>query len=258
MIRFFVLFGALWAVALIGAGCEDAAETAEATQANQAAVDTHILVFTKTDGWRHESIPSGVAAMWELAEEHDFSVTATEDASFFSEDRLNSYDAVVFLNTTETIFDDDQRAAFESYIQQGGGFVGVHSAADTEYDWPWYGELVGAYFDGHPPVQEGRIEIVDGEHPSTEHLADQWIHTDEWYSYRDVYEGINVLLNLDEESYDLGDTPAMGEQHPIAWYHEYDGGRAWYTGLGHTVDAYQDDDFRQHLLGGIKWAAGMQ
>lgn len=218
--------------------------------------DFEVLIFTKTEGFRHDSISDGVAAVQRLGQTHDFGVTHTERASVFTEEELQTYDVVVFLNTTGELFDDDQQAAFQTYIQAGGGFVGVHSATDTNYEWDWYGELVGAYFDGHPSVQEGRLEIVDAEHPSTDMLPDPWVRTDEWYSFRDVYDGLNVLINLDEDSYDLEDTPAMGDDHPVAWYHEYDGGRAWYTALGHTTESYEEPEFLDHLLGGLQWAAG--
>ena len=215
------------------------------------------LVFTKTEGFRHDSISDGVAAVQRLGQEHDFDVTHTERASVFAESELATYDVVIFLNTTGELFNESQQDAFKSYIENGGGFVGVHSATDTNYEWEWYGALAGAYFDGHPSVQEARIEVVDGEHPSTSMLPDPWVRTDEWYSFRDVHDDINVLLNLDEGSYDLEDTPAMGDEHPIAWYHEYEGGRSWYTALGHTAESYEEPEFLDHLLGGIQWAAGV-
>jgi cytochrome c len=216
----------------------------------------HILVFTRTSGWVHDSIEEGVAAVRRLAADNDFGVDHTEDASAFTEENLAAYDAVVFLNTSETVFDDEQRAAFQAYIRRGGGYAGVHAASDTEYDWPWYGELVGAYFASHPEVQEATIHVVDPDHPSTAHLPERWLRADEWYDFREPPgEGVNVLLLLDEDTYQGG---RMGDHHPIAWYHEYDGGRAWYTALGHTIASYREPLFLQHLLGGIEWAAGVR
>jgi len=170
---------------------------------------------------------------------------------------LARYDAVVFLLTTGTILDDNQKAAFERYIRSGGGYVGVHSASDTEYDWSWYGGLVGAYFDrihGHSKIVKATIHVTDRTHPSTMMLPAIWVRTDEWYNFATNPRGkVNVLMTLDEKSYKGG---TMGADHPIAWYHEYDGGRAWYTALGHTSESYYEPLFLAHLWGGIVYAAG--
>lgn len=221
-----------------------------------AQADFEVLVFSKTEGFRHASIPDGIETVRALGEAHGFAVTATEDAAHFTPDSLGRYAVVLFLNTTGNVLNETQQAAFQQYIREDGGFVGVHSASDTEYDWPWYNRLVGAYFDGHPPVQEATITVTDSTHPSTRMLPNPWVRTDEWYSFRDVQDGLNVLLRLDEGSYDLDGAPAMGADHPIAWYHTVDGGRAWYTALGHTSKTYDEPLFRAHLWGGIQWAAG--
>lgn len=211
-----------------------------------------VLVFSKTAGWRHDSIEPAIAALRALGAANAFAVTATEDAGHFMD--LSRYAAVVFLNTTLDVLDDAQQAAFEAYIQQGGGFVGVHAAADTEYDWPWYAGLVGAYFDSHPQVQPANVLVTDRQHPSTAGLPRRWNHTDEWYNYKaNPRADVHVLAVVAEKSYEGG---AMGHDHPIAWAHHYDGGRAWYTGLGHTTESYSDSNMLQHLLGGIEWAAG--
>lgn len=219
-----------------------------------------ILVFSKTAGFYHHSIPDGVAALQKLGAENGFEVDTTTDAGKFNEDNLKQYSAVVFLSTTGDVLDAYQEADFERYIQAGGGFVGIHAAADTEYEWVWYGKMVGGYFsdhpgiqDPHPNVQKGLIEIVDANHPSTEFLPSPWERTDEWYSYKDFNDQVNVLMTLDENSYQGG--LDMGE-HPIAWYHEYDGGRAFYTGGGHTSESFEEELFLRHLLEGIKYAIG--
>lgn len=213
-----------------------------------------ILVFSKTAGFRHDSIPDGIAALRELGAEGGFTVEDTEDAAVFTPDRLAEYDAVVFLSTTGDVLDEEQQAAFEGYIQQGGGYAGVHAAADTEYDWPWYGGLVGAWFDSHPLIQPATVEVEDRAHPATAHLGVTWDRTDEWYNYRaNPRENVRVLAALDEESYHGG---TMDGDHPIVWCQEYEGGRAFYTGGGHTKESYAEDAFRAHLLGGIRWAAG--
>jgi cytochrome c len=214
-----------------------------------------ILIFSKTAGYRHESIPAGIAAIKSLGAQHRVEVDATEAASTFTDAGLEKYRVVVFLNTTGAVLDADQHAAFERFIRHGGGFVGIHSATDTEYQWPWYGKLVGAYFLKHPPIQPATLKVVDAAHVSTRHLPAQWTRTDEWYNFRDQPAAdITVLLRIDENSYTGG---TMGEIHPMAWCHAYDGGRAWYTALGHTAESYSDSLFLQHLWGGIAWAAAL-
>jgi cytochrome c len=215
-----------------------------------------ILVFTKTAGFYHESIPTGVAAIQKLGKENGFEVDTTRDAHIFTEDELKRYKAVIFLSTTGNVLNADQQVAFERYIQAGGGYVGIHAAADTEYDWPWYNKLVGAYFLNHPNnpnVRSAAMNVVDTTHLATKGLPARWERTDEWYNYKSIYTGINTLILLDEDSYDGGEN---GDNHPIAWYHDYDGGRAFYTGGGHTKETYSEPLFLKHLLGGIQYAMG--
>jgi cytochrome c len=162
---------------------------------------------------------------------------------------------VVFLSTTGDILNATQKAAFERYIRSGGGFVGIHSASDTEYQWGWYGRLVGAYFASHPQIQQATIHIEDPAHPSTKDLPTVWQRTDEWYNFRSNPRGkVHVLATLDEATYSGG---KMGADHPIAWCQAIDGGRSWYTAMGHTVESYAEPLFRLHLLGGIESAAGV-
>ncbi|GDY46453.1 hypothetical protein SANT12839_073350 [Streptomyces antimycoticus] len=219
-----------------------------------AAEDDRVLVFSKTAGFRHDSIPDGIAAIQDLGAQGGFAVDATEDPAAFSPDNLARYDAVVFLSTTGDVLDATQQSAFEGYIQAGGGYVGVHAAADTEYDWAFYGGLAGAYFQSHPAIQPATVDVEDRAHPATAHLGATWDRTDEWYNYRtNPRERAHVLATLDESSYQGG---SMGEDHPIAWCQEYQGGRAFYTGFGHTKESYADPAFRRHLLGGIRYATG--
>jgi len=217
-----------------------------------------ILVFSKTVGWRHESIIDGKKALLDLGQEAGFDVDISENAGLFNTGTLDGYDAVVFLNTTGSIFSDGQRRAFEHYIRSGGGFVGIHSATDTEYEWPWFNKLVGAYFAGHPEQQEAEMAVVDFQHPATGFLktelqGNRWRRFDEWYNFKSVNPDISVLMTLDESTYEGGEN---GEHHPAAWYHEYDGGRAFYTAGGHTGESYRDPLFMRHLLGGIRYAMG--
>ncbi|NOV97800.1 ThuA domain-containing protein [Isoptericola halotolerans] len=216
-----------------------------------------VLVFSKTAGFRHGSIPAGIAAIEQLGVENGFSVDSTEDAGAFTDENLEQYEAVVWLSTTGDVLNDEQQEAFERYIGNGGGYAGVHAASDTEYDWPWYGELVGAYFASHPANQDATIKVEDSVHPSTDHLPERWERYDEWYNFRSSpRDEVHVLASLDESTYQVG-SGAMGADHPIAWCHEYDGGRSWYTGGGHTNESFAEPDFLEHLLGGIRTAAGV-
>tara|TARA_R110002049_G_scaffold263561_2_gene439757 strand:+ start:5505 stop:6233 length:729 start_codon:yes stop_codon:yes gene_type:complete len=212
-----------------------------------------ILVFSKTAGFRHSSIEAGVASLKKMGKEKDFTVVATEDATFFTKDVLKTYAAVIFLNTTGDILNDVQQTAFEKYIQAGGGFVGVHAATDTEYEWPWYNKLVGAYFLNHPKQQEATLTIVDKTHSSTKMLGETWRKFDEWYNFKDINPDINVVIEIDERSYEGGEN---GAHHPISWYHDYDGGRAFYTEMGHTDETFKNPKFLEHLYEGIKYAIG--
>jgi len=228
-----------------------------ATAGAQAADQTRVLVFSETAAFRHGSIPTGRAAIQQLGQENDFLVDATEDSAQFTDANLAQYDAVVWLSTTGDVLNDEQQGAFERYIQGGGGYVGIHSASDTEYDWPWYGDLVGAYFRNHPANQTADLVVADGAHPSTASLPTVWPRFDEWYNFQSNPRGnVHVLLTIDEQSYNAG-SGAMGTDHPMAWCHAYDGGRAWYTALGHTNQSFGEPLFREHLLGGIRWAAGL-
>ena len=222
-----------------------------------AQQDTTVLVFSKTAGFRHDSIPAGIAAIQALGEQNGFHVEATEDAGAFTADNLSRFSAVVWLSTTGDVLNADQQTAFENYIAAGGGYAGVHAASDTEYDWPWYGQLVGAWFKSHPQIQQATVDVEGHDHPSTVDLPDTWTRTDELYNYRtNPRADVKVLASLDESSYDPGGD-AMGD-HPIAWCHPQGAGRSWYTGGGHTIESYSEPAFLTHLAGGIKYAAGLE
>jgi len=216
-----------------------------------------ILVFSRTAGFRHASIPDGIRTVTELGAGR-WTVDATEDSSVFTAANLKNYRAVVFLSTTGNVLDDAQQKAFEQYIHAGGAWVGVHAATDTEYDWPWYGKLAGAWFVGHPAVnQEATVVVEDRTHPSTRMLPAEWKRLDEWYAFRtNPRSNVHVLASLDEKSYDPGKASMSGD-HPIMWYQDFEGGRAWYTAGGHTKESYTEPLFRQHLREGIAWAAGI-
>lgn len=220
-----------------------------------------VLVFSKTTGFRHSSIPNGIAAITKLGQENGFDVDTTENANMFNEDTLKKYSAIIFLSTTGNVLDYRQRAAFERYIQAGGGYMGIHAAADCEYDWGWYGRLVGGYFYDHPGihdtfhnVQPGMFNVVDQSNAATKDLPKQWQRTDEFYSFKKLDSAnIHVLIKIDESTYNGGKRMV---NHPMTWYHEYDGGRAFYTALGHTEDSYTETNYLKLLLGGIQYAIG--
>jgi type 1 glutamine amidotransferase len=212
-----------------------------------------VLVFSKTAAFRHTSITNGIAAIRQLGTNNNFDVVATENAADFTDANLAQFATVVFLSTTGDVLDATQQAAFERYIRAGGGYVGIHSASDTEYSWPWYGGLVGAYFTNHPAIQKAVVLTEDSNHPSTHFLAEGWLRNDEWYNFQsNPRANVHLLARLDESSYSGG---TMGGDHPIAWCHDYDGGRAWYTAGGHTSQSFTEPLFLAHLLGGIRYAA---
>src|SRR5258706_14556568 len=215
-----------------------------------------VLVFTKTAGFKHESIPAGVQAILQMAKQHHFLVDTPSDADQFNDDNLKRYRVVVFLNTTGDVLNREQQNDFERFIQAGGGYVGIHAAADTEYEWPWYGKLAGAWFNGHPNgpnVREAEFFTVDKTHISSDSLPERWKRTDEFYNYKNIQPDLHVLVKIDEKTYEGG---TNGDNHPISWYHDFDGGRAFYTGMGHTVESYTEPIFLRHVWGGMSYALG--
>lgn len=212
-----------------------------------------ILVFSKTAGYRHSSIKEGKEALLKLGKENNFDVDTTEDSTYFNSKTLSSYAVVVFLNTTGDVLNKEQQEAFEQYIRSGKGFVGIHAATDTEYSWPWFCKLVGANFASHPKQQKATLHVTDATHLSTKHLPQAWERFDEWYNFKNRNADVKVLLTIDEKSYEGGTEP---DHHSMSWYHEYDGGRSFYTALGHTEESYVEENFMKHVLGGIRYAMG--
>ena len=267
------------AVALLAAGALTlpvlAATTsaAQETEPRQEDDDYSVLVVGRTLGFRHGSIVPGTTAIIRLGEENGFDVDVWDPAQpertlpstpFTSAADLARYDAVVFLSPVDgtndpanpPLLDDAEFAAFQGYIRGGGGFAGIHAASDTMHTRPWYGQLVGASFVNHPAIQEAKLVVADRAHPSTAHLPTVWNRTDEWYNFDLNPRGdVHVLLTIDERSYSPGGG-AMGTDHPMAWCQTFEGGRSWYTALGHTDQSYAEPAFLQHVLGGIEWAAG--
>lgn len=238
------------AALLLAGGCT-AASVQSIPEASAPPSPARILVFTRTAGFRHDSIPVGVETLRALATEAGLQVEHSEDAALFDATTLSRFRAVVFLNVTGDVLDAAQQRAFEGYVAAGGGFLGVHAAADTEYDWPWYGDLVGAWFQGHPPGLQTTDVHFEGDQAG---LATDWRISDELYNYKRNPRGdVKVLATVDEDDYTGG---TMGKDHPIAWCHVSGSGRAWYTGLGHDEKVYADPTYRAHLLRGLRYATG--
>jgi type 1 glutamine amidotransferase len=225
-----------------------------AVPASAADAPYSVLVFSKTTGFRHDSIPQGIQMIRDLAAANNFTVTATEDSTQFNPTNLARFQAVVFLNTTGDVLDPTQQTALENYIHAGGGYAGIHSASDTEHDWPFYGQLVGAFFVSHPAIQQATQRVENRAFPGTSGLGQTWTRTDEWYNFQtNPRPNVRVLDTLDESSYSGG---TMGADHPFTWCQSFQGGRSFYTGNGHNQATYAEPAFRALVLGGIRYAAG--
>lgn len=216
-----------------------------------------ILVFSKTTGFRHKSIPTAITYFKNLQKETNWNIDFSEESSHFSSENLANYNVVVFLNTTGNLFNNQQKKAFKKYIANGNGFVGIHAASNTEEEWPWFTNMVGATFRDHPKVQKAKVVVhLNTQHPAINHLKKEEFFKDEWYNFKKpVAKHVNVLASVDESSYK---GKKMQMEHPITWYHYFDGGRIFYTGLGHTNEAYQDIRFKKMIKGGILWAANVK
>ncbi len=222
----------------------------------------NVLLFSKTAGWHHESIKDGVDAITEMGQKHHFNVEWQENAIWFTDEKLKNYDVIIFLNTTGDILNESQQKAMENFIKSGKGFVGIHSASDTEYDWEWYVKLVGRMFVIHPQVQTAYMKILNKRFPGMDAWQDYQLWTDEWYEFTpEKNSGLNYLITVDEKTFETkvqwGEKigRGMGDFHPIAWYQNYDGGRSFYTAMGHLPAVFKDEKFKTHLYGGIYWAA---
>src|SRR2546421_3832269 len=226
-----------------------------ATAVPAAAAPFQVLVFSKTTGFRHDSIPAGIAAIRQLGQQNNFLVDATEDDTQFTDTNLARYAAVVFLSATgDPVSTQAEKDAFQRHIEAGGGFVGIHAASDSGYTRPWYGQLVGTYFKQHPAQQNALIKVEDPNHPSTRGLPAQFTRFDEWYDFQtNPRPNVHVLTTVDDSSYS-GST--MGADHPTTWCHNVASGRSWYTALGHTTESFSEANFLHLLLGGIQTAAG--
>ena len=211
-----------------------------------------VLVITEAQGWVHDSIESGLSLIKSIGVKNNFNVYHSDNSSVITYNNLRDIKTIIFLNTTEEILNDYEQIVMETFIKSGKGFVGVHAAADTEYNWQWYGDLVGAYFRNHSDIVPAKILTIDNDHRITKHLNQDWEIEDEWYNFDYISSNIKILLKLDESSYQGGEHP---DNHPITWYQEYEGGRSFYTALGHTKEVYKDNRFIQLLEKGILYAS---
>jgi type 1 glutamine amidotransferase len=214
-----------------------------------------VLIFSKTNGYRHESIEAGIEAIKKLGAENHFSVDATEDSVDINDQKLSGYQCIIFLSTTMKVLGEPEEKALQNFIHKGGGFVGIHAATDCEYNWPWYVKMVGASFESHPEQQVAKLMVMDNKHISTKHLPAVWERKDEWYNFKNMNPDVKVLIKIDETSYKGGKN---GDNHPMAWYHDFEGGKVFYTELGHTKESYTEPFFLEHVLGGIKYSLGVK
>lgn len=207
------------------------------------------VLFTRTEGFHHESIAVAAPALTAALAERGFEVTTTDDPGTFTAETLGAVDVVVFLETTGDVLDPPEEAALQQFVEGGGGWVGVHSALDTEYDWPFYETLAGAHFLAHPAVQPATVRREDADHPAMAGVPDAWERTDEWYDLRaDPRPDVHVLATVDEATYDGG---RMGADHPIAWCHAVGAGRSFVTAMGHTDESWREPRFVDHVAAGV-------
>ena len=258
------------------------------TAALGEAPERRILVYTKNQVGQglyvHDNIPASVAAIKKLGAANNFAVDVSDDPAVFTDQNLKRYKALVFDNTNNEIFgNEEQKAAFQRYIRgfkgiespkgaeqraalwghapSGGGFVGIHSVCGSMRQWPWFWEMLGGRFLRHPKLQTFTIRVKDPKDPSTAHLGESFQWTDEFYFLDHMPTGLHVLLagdltTLTDPAKDKYPGKLFGDEFPLAWRHQFDGGREWYTALGHKPEHYSDPKLTQHILGGILWAMG--
>ncbi len=220
-----------------------------------------VLIYTKNGkGFVHKNIPASVECLKDICKKNDWSYEVTDDASIFTAEKIKEFDVLVFSNTNNEAFDaEEQKKAFQDYIRNGGGFVGIHSACGSERQWPWFWSNLGGKFTRHSPMQEFEMKIIDHNHPSTEFLGDVWKWEDECYYMDQLNPDIHVLLAVDlttitDKGKEKYPGEVFGQYFPLCWRHEFEGGRQWYTALGHKPEYYKDENFIKHLAGGIRWA----
>jgi type 1 glutamine amidotransferase len=210
-----------------------------------------VLIFCLTKGYHHASIADGIAAIQKMGADHNFNVDTTTDVNAFKYENLKKYNTLIFLSPTGTgVFNEEQKSALKQYVHNHGGIVGIHAATDFCYEWEWYGQMMGAFFLKHPKIQDAKLNIILPKNKLVRGLPQVWTHKDEWYNFKYVNPDLKVLIKIDETSYTGG---SMNNDHPISWYHDFDGGKIFYTALGHTKECYSDPLFLGHVLAGIKY-----
>jgi uncharacterized protein len=235
-----------------------------AQQTNAILNSKTILVFTKNGkGYVHENIPYSIAAFQKLGKDYNFKVDTTTDSKVFAEETLKNYDVIIFSNTNNDVFDTEaQKVAFMRYIQAGGSFMGIHSASGAERNWKWFKLLLGATILRHPPFQPFSVYVVNKEHPATKGLNVVWSTNDECYYFKEINPDVTFLLfsdisSVNEEKNSKEEKPdVFGNRYPAAWCHEFDGGKAWYTALGHSKEDYSNPTYLAHIIEGLKWLIG--
>jgi len=232
---------------------------------SQSPAKNHVLIYTRNgEGYVHDNIKASVDALVAICQQNNIVYESSDDPTLFTDENLKKYDAIIFSNTNnEAFLTQDQRDAFQRFIQAGGGFMGVHSATASERDWPWFHAMIGGLFVRHPKLQPFDIKVIDHTHPSTLHLGDVWTWEDECYFMDHLNPDMHVLLaadltTLDDPERETYPGTTFGDLFPLCWIHEYDGGRQFYTALGHKIEHYDDPDFRQHLQGGLLWVLGKE
>jgi type 1 glutamine amidotransferase len=229
----------------------------------QKSYEKSILIYTKNgEGYVHENIAASVTALEKICEEEGIRTEVSDQPAVFTRENLERFDALVFSNSNNEGFDSQaQREAFQGFIRRGGGFAASQSATATERDWPWYWALVGGKFLRHPPYQEFDVVVTDRTHESTRHLPARWSISDECYYSYHLNPDIHILLSVDlntieDEEKEVYPGETFGHFFPLSWCHEFEGGRQWYTALGHDSEFYQDPLFVEHLRGGLRWILG--
>lgn len=252
------MFRRLMLLAVAVAGLSGCATASAAGDAAAAADKPRVLLFSHSTGYRHASIEPGVEAIKALGGREGMEIVATEDPGVFSPGALADYDAIIFLSTStkkddpsSEWFQGARRDALQSFVRGGGGIVGIHAASDSHYHWPWYVDMIGGHFVSHPEgTPEGTLTVVDRGHPTTQGVDPTMRRVDEWYYFGDFDPTTNVLITLDPAS--IGEKDANA--NPVSWAHEFEGGRVFYTAMGHTAETYRDKNFLTHLAAGLRWA----
>jgi len=222
----------------------------------------HVLVYSGSTGYRHESIPSAVAALKTIGARAGYVVDATEDPEVFTAERLAPYKVLVLVsNSTDPKkpesewFTGARRDALQGFLKSGKGVIGLHAAADSHYGWGWYGQMIGGYFERHPKgTPKGVVMVIDSKHPATAKLPKSLERNDEWYYYKDLDPTLHVLVAIDPKT--IGEGEPDVNLNPLVWCHDFGGGRVFYSALGHTNESWSEPYMVDLMTGALAYAAG--